>query len=309
MSGLQRWAAVALAALGLSVATQAAQAQDDGPRVYQLAPEGLQTLTVFLVNKRGDEGPDPGQTTPGSETRTDILVLRYARTYSWAGRQFTPFAILPVGRLEVKQGAGAGGRSSGLGDVQLGGTVGLFGAPALDRTTYAAYRPALSMSLLGRVYFPTGDYSRQQPVNLGANRFSYQLGLPTTFMFGQSYRDARLTALEVLPTITFYSPNHAPFGTADQRTQAPMFSVEAHLTHNLPHRVWLSADLLYRDGGESRTDGADNDDPVHGWSAGASAALPCVGSTSLILTYQHVVKRWDSGPDGWFFRTALVAPF
>ena len=153
-----------------------------------------------------------------------------------------------------------------------------------------------------------GDYSRERPVNLGANRFSYQLGLPTTFMFGQSYRDPRLTALEVLPTVTFYSPNHAPFGAAE-RTQAPLFSVEAHLTHNLPHRVWLSADLLYRDGGESRTDGMDNDDPVHGWSAGASAALPFAGSTSLIFTYEHVVKRWDAGPDGWFFRTALVAPF
>ena len=184
----------------------------------------------------------------------------------------------------------------------------MFGAPALDAHDYAAFRPALSMSLLGRVFLPTGDYSRGQPVNLGANRFSYQLGLPMTFMFGQSYRDARLTALEVLPTVTFYSPNHEPFGAA-QRTQAPMFSVEAHLTHNLPHRVWLSADLLYRDGGESRTDGVANGDPVHGWSAGASAALPFVGRTSLILTYQHVVKRWDSGPDGWFFRTALVAPF
>jgi hypothetical protein len=201
-----------------------------------------------------------------------------------------------------------GGESSGFGDAQLGGTLGLFGAPALDPTAYAAYRPAVSTSLLGRIYFPSGAYSRDQPVNLGANRFSYQLGLPTTFMFGQSYRDARLTALELLPTVTFYTPNRQPFG-ADERTQAPMFSLEAHLTHNLPQRVWLSADLLYRDGGASRTDGVDNHDPVHGWSAGATAALPFVGSTSLILTYEHVVKRWDLGPDGWFFRTALVAPF
>ena len=304
MAGVPIWAAV-LVALGLSFE---AQAQDDGPRVYQLAPRGLQTLTAFLVDKRGDEGPDPGQTSPGTETRTGLLVLRYARTYDLAGRQFTPFAIVPVGRLKVVQGADAGGESSGFGDAQIGGSVGLFGAPALNAQDYAAFRPPLSMSLLGRVYFPTGDYSRERPVNLGANRVSYQLGLPTTFMFGQSYRDARLTALEVLPTITFYSPNGAPFG-ADKRTQAPMFSVEAHLTHNLQHRVWVSADLLYRAWGESRTDGVDNNDPVHGWSAGASAALPFAGSTSLIFTYEHVVKRWDLGPDGWFLRTALVAPF
>ena len=95
MSGRRRWATASPAALGLALAALAAQAQDDGPRVYQLAPEGLQTLTAFLVDKRGDEGPDPGQTAPGSQTRTDIFVLRYARTFDWAGRQLTPFAILP----------------------------------------------------------------------------------------------------------------------------------------------------------------------------------------------------------------------
>ena len=304
----RHWAISALATLGLSFLAPLARAQDDGARVYQLAPEGFQTLTAFLVNKRGNEGPDPGQTTPGSETNTDILVFRYARTFNWEGRQFTPFAILPVGRLKVTQGVGEGVVSSGFGDAQLGGTVGLFGSPALDRAAYAAYRPALSMSLLGRIYFPTGDYNRERPVNLGANRFSYQVGLPTTFTFGQSYRAANLTALEVLPTVTFYSANDEPF-EADQRTQAPMFSVEAHVTHNLTRRVWFSADMLYRDGGASRTDGVDNEDPVHGWSAGATAALPFIGITTIFFTYEQVVRRWDSGPEGWFFRTAVVAGF
>ncbi|HEY1929442.1 MAG TPA: transporter [Caulobacteraceae bacterium] len=305
---LPRWAPAALAALGLSFAALSAKAQDDGPRVYQLAPEGQQILTAFLVNKRSDEGPDPGQTVPGTEMHTDILVLRYARTFDLAGRQFTPFAILPTGRLRAIQGPGTGDASSGLGDAQFGATFGLFGAPALDRAAYADYRPTLSMSLLGRAYFPTGDYSNDRPVNLGTNRFTYQLGLPTTFMFGQSYRDARLTAFEVLPTVTFYTANNAPFG-ANVRTQAPMFSVETHLTHNFPDRVWASFDMLYRNGGASRTDGVDNNDPVHGWSAGGTATLPFAGRTSLCFTFEHVVKRWDSGPDGWFFRTAVLAPF
>ena len=58
-----------------------ARAQDDGARVYQFAPEGFQIFTAFVVNKRGNEGPDPGQTTFGSETRSDVFVMRYARTF------------------------------------------------------------------------------------------------------------------------------------------------------------------------------------------------------------------------------------
>ena len=172
MVGAGRWAAVALAALALLSAARA-RAQDDGPRVYQLAPVGFQTLTGFLVNKRGNEGPDPGQTSPGSETRTDILVIRYARTFSWDGRQVTPFAILPVGQLKVTQGLGDGDERSGFVDAQLGGTIGLLVSPALDRRTYAAYRTALSISMLGRVFYPTGDYNRRTAGEPGfADRFS-----------------------------------------------------------------------------------------------------------------------------------------
>jgi hypothetical protein len=111
-----------------------------------------------------------------------------------------------------------------------------------------------------------------------------------------------------MPTVTFYGANHEPFG-ADKRTQAPLFSVETHLTHNVTPRIWLSADLLYRDGGESRSDGVDNHDPVHGLSAGGTAVFPFGGKTSVAFTFEHVVKRWDTGPDGWWFRSALIAPF
>ena len=274
MCGRRNPTAVAMAAAVLLLGQRPALAQDDGPRVYQLAPVGAQTLTVFAVVKRGNEGPDPGEMFAGAATATDIIVFRYARTFDLAGRQLTPFVILPVGQLTTAGGAGAAPTSSaGLGDGQIGATLGLFGAPALGAESYAAFRPAVSVSLLGRVFFPTGAYDRDQPANLGANRFSYQLGLPTTFMFGQSYRDPHLTALEILPTATFYGANDRPFVGAT-RTQDPLFSLESHLTHNFAARIWLSADLLFRDGGVSHTDGVSNDDPIHGWSAGASAALP-----------------------------------
>lgn len=67
--------------------------------------------------------------------------------------------------------------------------------------------------------------------------------------------------------------------------------------------------MLYRNGGATQTDGIDNDNPIRGWSAGGSLAVPLTQSANLILTYEHVVERSDSGPIGWFFRSALVVPF
>lgn len=299
---MRRPAAVAavLGALGLAAP---ASAQDDGPRVYQLAPVGAQNLTAFLVNKRGNETPEPGSVSPGSKIDTDVLVFRYARTFDVAGRPVTPFLIVPTGEV---RSSGAP-HSSGFGDVQIGGTVGLIGTPALSPEAFAAFKPGFGLGVLGRVYLPTGAYDADKPVNLGSNRIAYQLGLPMVYAAGSSYRDPGLTSLEVLPNLTFYEANEDPFG-ADRSAKDPLFSVEAHLTHNLGRRVWVSADMLYRLGGETKTDGTPDHNGMHGWSAGGSLALPFVSKTSLIFTYQHVIERSDDGPDGWFFRTALVAP-
>ena len=302
--------AIGVAAL-LLVSAGVARAQDDGPRVYQLAPVGARLFTAFAVAKRGNEAPDAGSVVPGSDIDTDILVLRYVETFDLGGRPFSPFVIVPVGQMESETGP-AGARmttsSSGFGDAQIGASLGLLGAPALAPEAYAEFRPGFGLQVLGRVFFPTGDYSSQRPVNLGSNRVSAQIGLPMAYAWGRSYRDPSLTSLEVLPALTVYGDNDAPFG-AGRSAKDPQFSVEAHLIRNLSQRVWVSADLLYRRGGATTTDGVDNGDATQGWSAGGSLAVPLGRRNSLIFTYEHVVERSDDGPDGWFFRTALVAPF
>jgi Putative MetA-pathway of phenol degradation len=298
--------------LAVILLAPSAQAQDDGPRVYQLAPLGAKTFTAFVVAKRSDETPEIGEVIPDSTIDTNLVVFRYAQTFSLGGRQFNPFVILPTGWVHgVVHHPGAASvedTSSGLGDAQIGAVLGLVGSPALPPDAYAKFRPWFSSGLLARIYFPTGDYSAGRPVNLGANRFAYQLGLPTTFVFAQSYLDPTLTALEILPTVTFYDPNNNPDG-AMQVSKAPLFSVESHFTRNISRAAWLSADVLYRLGGETTTNGQPDHNAIQGWSAGMSAALKLNPRATVILSYEHVVERNDDGPDGWFFRTALVIPF
>jgi hypothetical protein len=299
--GLRALAGLLFAAL-IAMAAPSASAQDDGPRVYQPQPVGSKIFTGFAVAKRGNEAPEPGTINPGIDTDTNIVVLRYVQTFDVAGRPFGPFAILPVG--EVK--ASGSPRSGGFGDAQIGATLGLFGTPAITGEEFAAFRPGFDMSLLGRVFFPTGEYSNAQPVNLGSNRFAWQAGLPMVFAWGSSFRDPSLTTLEILPTWTFYDDNTDPFVGA-RSAKDPLFTTEAHLTHNFSQRVWLSADMLYRRGGETITDSVPDGNDMHGWSAGGTLAFPA-GPSSIVLTYEQVIERSDDGPDGWFFRTAFILP-
>jgi hypothetical protein len=299
-------------AVALLLATMAgAQAQDDGPRVYQLAPEGAKAFTAFAVAKRGNETPESGDVILGSRIDTDIVVLRYVQTFSLGGQQFSPFLILPTGRVRSTIHSPSGDivtESSGVGDAQIGTVLGLFGAPALAPDDYAQFRPQVSTGLLARVFFPTGAYSRNQSVNFGANRYSFQLGLPTGLLLGQSYVDPDLTTLELLPTVTFYGANDQPYN-ATRVTKAPQFSLESHLTRNFGPSVWLSADMLYRRGGETSTDGRPDNNPLAGWSAGLTGSFRLAPKANLLLTYEHVVERSDQGPNGYFFRAALVVPF
>lgn len=309
---LRRPASIAgLAAALLLAAASGAHAQDDGPRVYQLAPLGAKAFTAFAVAKRGNETPESGDVIAGSRIDTDIVVLRYVQTFSLGGRQFSPFFILPTGRVRSTVHSPTGdvvSESSGLGDIQIGGVLGLYGAPALAPDAYAAFRTPISTGLLARVYFPTGAYNRNQPVNFGSNRYSFQFGLPTGLIFNQSYLDPTLTTLELLPTVTFYTANTQPFGAA-RVTKAPQFALESHLTRNFGPAVWASVDMLYRNGGETTTDGRADHNPIRGWSAGLSGAIRLAPNATVSLTYEHVVERSDQGPDGYFIRAALIVPF
>jgi len=304
-----RGAAVLAVAIAALVLAPDARAQDDGARVYQLAPSGAQALTAFAVVKRGNEQPEIGSITPGSDIDTDIVVVRYVRTFSLAGRQLSPFVILPVG--EVSTTANHPDKrsdiSSGLGDIQIGGVVGLVGSPALHPDEYAAFKPGFATGLFAKIYFPTGEYDSAKPVNFGSNRFAFQVGLPTSYTIGATYRDPALTTIEVFPTLTFYEDNGRPFG-ARSSSKDPLLSLEGHLTRNLSQTVWLSAALPIEQVGETTTDGVGDENSMRGLSGGGSAAV-MLGRATLVLTYEAVIARSDDGPDGWFFRSALVMPF
>jgi len=109
---------------------------------------------------------------PGSDIDTDLAVLRYVTTVSLNGRQFSPFIIVPTGRVKstLNDGVTPPATSSGFGDLQIGGTLGLIGSPALPRPEFLSFKPGFNMSVFAKVSFPTCGYISAKPGNLGSNR-------------------------------------------------------------------------------------------------------------------------------------------
>ncbi|PII15825.1 hypothetical protein CR920_08445 [Stenotrophomonas indicatrix] len=288
-----------------------AQAQDDGARGYQLAPVGTHQLTLQYISTHGNRSLDDSVVIPGADIDVNVGVLQYTQTFSAGPRSLAVFGVLPFGQVKASVDLPSQvftTKSSGLGDAQAGVVLGLVGAPALGLKEYVSYKPGFSLGLLGKVFVPTGEYTSSRAVNLGTNRYAYQIGLPISYAIGNSYLDPNLTTFDLLPTVTFYGSNDDPFG-ANKTAQDEIYGIEGHVTRGLTKGWWISGDLLYRYGGETETDGISDNKTQRSLAVGATTGIAVSASSTLKLTYGKIVSRNENGKDGWMARAVLAWVF
>ncbi len=284
-----------------------AAAQGDGPRAYFPAPVDLNLITGYGLFLQGNKSLDSGVVFPEGDLDMNVGVVQYTRSLGVAGQSAGLFAVVPAGEVS---GTLAGSRvspesnSSGLGDVLLGGAFCLYGMPAMTLDEYPRFDPGFALAILTRVSAPSGEYDSSQPINLGANRWSVQLGVPIFYYVGESLLDEDLTTFEFLPSVTLFTDNDDPFG-GDSLEQDPLFRVEAHVTRNINRAFWLSIDGLWTYGGETAMDGQGADNTQRSLSLGGTAGVNLSPALSVKASYGEVVDRNDDGPDGRMFR--LVA--
>ena len=299
----------ACAVLACLACPQPVQAQGEGPRAFELAPEGSQAINVYGVFGRGNQSFNPGAVVAGVEVDVNGSILEYAHGFTLADRAGSVIVSLPVGAAAGSVNTPYGARTytrSGIGDLQLTGVFGLLGSPSLQEKDYEAYRPGFALNLLTRVYLPTGSYDRTAPVNLGENRRALQLGLPLAYYFGESFQDRRLTTLELVPSVTWYGVNdEPPQGT--RSSQAPLLQLEGHITRNLNPALWVSLDALFLRGADTTTDGVDNHNEQRSFALGVSASVAVSDTVAATLSYTDEVSRNGNSAKGRVIR--LLAEF
>ncbi|MCH2057491.1 MAG: transporter [Thalassotalea sp.] len=283
----------------------------DGPRAYFPPPIDTNVFTVFGMKVEGNSMLNSGIVNPGLELDVDLVIAQYTRTMSINDRYVSFTVVQPTGDLtstitlpnapDFQNQT----KSDGLGDTQLLLSMGLYNLPPLTKETYASYKPEFAIGGLARLTLPTGEYDENKSANLGANRYSLQLGAPITFGFGYSFLDPHLTTFDLVPSVTFFGDNDEPFG-ADTISQDPLYKLEAHLTHNFNPAIWTSLDGIYAYGGETETDGVSGDNKQRSLNMGATLGVQFSKSLGLKLSYGKTIDRNDDGVDGEFARLMLV---
>jgi hypothetical protein len=314
--GIRRRSLAAGLAVALAASGGPAFAIGDGPRAYQLVPAGTQILTFGYIGQEGNSSLDPGATIRGSSVDVSAGFVQYVRTFEVANQQAALFAVVPYGELTGSLAFGASpilpdaasGTSRGLGDIVLGYTMGLTGAPNMPIDAYTRFKPGFAAGLLTKLYLPTGEYSSDQLFNFGTNRWSLQIAGLFTQTFGASYLDPRLTTIEVIPAVTFFGDNTDPF-RGSSLSQDPLFTLEAHVTHNLNQAVWVSADMYVLSGGATETDGVSDDNEKYSLGLGATVNVALSRTSSIKATYGEVVNRNAAGMDGEALRILFTQFF
>jgi len=292
--------------------TQDARAQGDGPLTYQLLPQGTKVLALYGLFTSGNQTADPGTVVKDGEIDVSLGILNYIHTFRLIkDQQAALFATLPFGKLDGSmkvEGVKVSGDSSGISDLQIGGIAGLVGSPSLPAQEYVTFKPGLGLGVLGKVYVPTGEYDSAKALNLGANRWAFQVGLPTTYYLGESLLDPALTTFSLFPSVTVFTDNDDPFN-ANRIEQAPLFKLEGHITRSLSKMLWVSLDALYIGGGETTTDGVKGGNSQSSLSLGGTVNAKVSRSTSLKFSYGETVSRNDSGLDGSMIRAIINFAF
>jgi len=242
-----------------------ATAQELDPGAYWPIPKSTSIATLANNFNWGDLAFDPAAPIDEATARINTTGVSFIRTFSFAGRSANAGVVVPVvaGHVEgLYLGEFAETGRFGMGDPRLRIAVNLYGAPAMTRQEFGAYRQRTIVGVSLVVAPPLGQYDPAKLINLGTNRWSFrpELGFSQT-------RGAWV--LEVMAGAWLFTDNTNFYG-GRTRAQAPVGAVQAHVTYKFKPGRWLAADANYFTGGRTTIGGTQNYDLMRNSRIGAT---------------------------------------
>jgi Putative MetA-pathway of phenol degradation len=287
-------------------------AQGDGPRAFLLAPKGVTGINVKWLNLDQNIIPAGTALIPGAEIHVNVFPITLFHTFSLGGRIAQAYAMInpgsatarakigpPIGPIPVNELS-----ADGISDGFVAFKIGLKGTPALNVLEFAKSPMQFSLFADARFWY-SGTYSSDDLFNLGTNRFAFQLGLPMSIPLNKSRSSA--TWLEIAPSIMLYGDNNDPArsSTANKVSQAPLFLLENHLSHNFTPKFWAVANLRFQFGGETSADGVKDDNAMSIMGGGLGVGYQLLPPLSIAADYGGVLLS-DKDAKGKMFRLSVV---
>lgn len=234
---------------------------------YTPLPDGTNMALLYYHHSHADSAYAHGRGTgAGTHLSQDVGTLRMIHFMDVGGYTIDPQFLLPFGHLDGKQGGADLGTGNGLGDLILANTVWLVNNPASG--TYFGVTPMVTL--------PTGNYDKDDALNLGENRHKYTLQL------GLSQQITDRLALDAAFDGTHFGDNDRYGSTKSTLSQRTLYQGQVIARYNLTPSLDLRTSYSRQWGGEQFVDGVSQGRPGESkYSIGTAYMLP--SKTQLIL--------------------------
>lgn len=266
-------ASIALSLVMLALwlaAARSAYAIDVDPGDYETPVPGHPILLLYAQHvERSRIYVDGNAAATNARLSSDIGLLRYGVPIQTSAGVFLPQFILPFGRLK------SDGNLSGLGDAH--GTGDLLLAAPLWPITDRDGRKHFGISPY--LFLPTGSYDKNRGLNLGENRWKFDLQVGSVTPLGNQF------SLDLALDAMVYGSNKE-FGRASQvMRQDVTYQLQGTINYLYTDATRFAIGLSHKTGGRTRIDGAAQNDKTKTTKVLLSASTFISPTNQLLLSY------------------------
>lgn len=264
--------------------------QDLEPRAYSAAPIGTHFLILVPTYTSGDVLLDPSLPVRGVTAKLGMAAAGYATTFKLAGRTATAAVTLPYVLAKVSGMVGEDLETvtlSGFGDIRVRAAVNLLGSRALRPQEFARRKPAPALGASLVVVAPSGRYDPDKLINIGTHRWTFKPELGLSLPSGK-------WVLDLAGGVWLYTDNADFFG-GQRRSQAALWTTQAHVSYTFRPGLWLAADATFYAGGRTRVDGVIMDDRQENSRGGLTLSVPFAKAYALKFSWATGVSTRIGG--------------
>ena len=253
-----------LLGLGLLLPGVAANAVEVAPGDYEQYPVGATIGAIYYQHSRTNAlYAQDHKVSSDFKLRSDIGILRLLHVIALSDTvTLDPQFLLPFGHVSGHDDASPLGSADGIGDLILAAPVKLRLNDARD-----------TLSLTPYLFVPTGNYDRDDPLNIGENRWKFELQGAYVKHFDEHW------ALDLVGGATWYGDND-DYGPASQRLEQDVSYAAQIMARYMPDAATTFAiGVGHTWGGETEIEQLNQDNRL--------------GTTNLRLTATRFVTPKD----------------
>lgn len=268
-----------------------AAAQEIEPRFYANLPENFNALALAYTYSTGDIVSDASSPIKDLNISSNTPVLGYVRTFSLFNclsriQVSVPYSFLS-GTAKLR-GVDTAATRSGFTDSRIRFGINFYGSPALAPAEFVKYKQGRIIGSSLVISVPTGQYYPEKLINLGTNRWGFKPEIGISNVYNRFF-------IEGYAGVWLYTDNN-DFLVKNTLSQDPLLSFQFHISYLFTNFMWVAINANYSNGGETSTNGIENDDYQNNVRLGVTYSTPLTKNLSAKLQY-HAAAETRSGGD------------